>query len=636
MINLHISRLRIVGVAEDRTINFTAGLNVIAGPYGSGKTSLLELIKYALGGSGLLSGAVESGVSSVILEASLGESAFTFEREIGKLLVKVSERGDPVAILHATSSRAKGSTLASAFLLEKLGIPGIRVQRAKSTATSTKESISFWDIYRYAYVSQDDMGRSIAGHADSVLNRKRMRAFELMFGLLDEELANLETDEAETIAALSVEKKRLDDVTQFLEDAGLPSRGQALALRKEVADEIEAYRSALDGLRTQIRKSTPPLNKEREEVGILATKLANLNRSTQELRAEIEERSRLSSQLGVDIERLERGASSSSLLGPIDFIQCPRCLQTVSLEQTPHLVCYLCTQNLPEDSGDPEPDEIVRIETVRVEVDGLLAEDIKALDILDRQRTDAWTNLSTAERNLRDQTDSYVAPLFDEIASASRRLASADAEDRRLQLVSNHWDERDEIASRIRSIDAKLVRERQLLEAKRANIERRRELVLELSDTFDEIISELELAWYERARVDLKTYLPIIGDSTYKTLSGGQKTVVSVAYHLALLTIGLVHADEVMLPALLILDTPSKYLGTKDSDQVARDYRRIDAIVHAYEAPLQIIVADNDSPPPGVSPGNLIELSYDSPLIPGLDHPGPDQVTPLHTQYSDE
>src|SRR5665213_831276 len=105
------------------------------------------------------------------------------------------------------------------------------------------------------------------------------------------------------------------------------------------------------------------------------------------------------------------------------------------------------------------------------------------------------------------------------------------------------WDEWARIQSQTRLIEQRLVQVDRELAHERATLEDRRQYVAELSDTFDEIVSELELAWYEGSSVSLTNYLPSVGQAKYESLSGGQRTVVSVAYHLALLTTGLVHAS---------------------------------------------------------------------------------------------
>lgn len=198
------------------------------------------------------------------------------------------------------------------------------------------------------------------------------------------------------------------------------------------------------------------------------------------------------------------------------------------------------------------------------------------------------------------------------------------------------WAERAAIQGSVEALGRELTRVRHALSDERARLEHRRTFVVEFSETFDEIIRELELAWYSSASVDVSTYRPVVGTGDFESLSGGQRTVVSVAYHLALLTTGLVHPRELHVPSLLILDTPSKYLGAKDAAQVARNFRRVAAIVGAYDSPVQIVLADNDPPPPGVTPANTIELSYERPLVPGFEHPGPDAVTPIHDAYEDE
>lgn len=640
MIQLRLVRLTIFATEERRVINFAEGLNVVVGPYSSGKTSLLELVKYSLGGSARLSEAVKTGVTSIVLEAALQGRVLAFERDIGSNRVRVSQGGDPFAVLHATASNAKGTVLASRFLLDELGLPAMRVRRSRSAASAARESISFWDLYRYAYVSQSDMGQSIAGHSDSQLDRKRKRAFELMFGLLDPKSAELETTEADRVAEIEVEEKRLRDVTAFLEATGVPARAQALALLDQAESRRAGAVSQLDELRSQSRARSVDLDPERDGVGHLHARVAELDAAANSLRFEIATRRRLAAQLELEIETLGRSESVSDILGPIDFASCPRCLQAVRVDRASSTHCYLCMQELAEGDSDASgalrQAEGERLRAVLNETRELLFEDETALRILDAELGAARVELHRAEERLRAKTDAYVAPLFEEISAISAVIAAAEAETRRLNFALAQWTERAAIQTSVERLTRELARVRQELADERARLEHRRSFVVEFSGTFDEIIRELELAWYTTAKIDVTTYLPVIGAGDYESLSGGQRTVVSVAYHLALLTTGLVHPLELQVPSLLILDTPSKYLGTKDAEQVARDYRRVAAIVDAYEIPVQIVVADNDPPPVGLRPANTVELSYEQPLVPGYEHPGPDAAQPIHDPYDDE
>jgi hypothetical protein len=268
-----------------------------------------------------------------------------------------------------------------------------------------------------------------------------------------------------------------------------------------------------------------------------------------------------------------------------------------------------------------ERPEVERLHEVREEVRALLTEDHQTLLLLQSELVRARRQLELSEQDLRDAVDQFVAPSFEDIAALSSEAARADAEEEQLRSVLAQWDVHALISADVNRAEDEVQMVAAQLSAATAEIESRREHVKEFSEVFDEIVRELELAWYQPARIDLKTFLPWIGNAEFKKLSGGQRTVVTVAYHLALLTVGLVNPN-VQVPSLLILDTPSKYLGTKDREQISRDYRRIAAIVDAYATPIQILVADNDPPPSGVKPTRTIELTYDDPLVPGIEHPG--------------
>jgi DNA repair exonuclease SbcCD ATPase subunit len=485
------------------------------------------------------------------------------------------------------------------------------------------------------------MGQSIAGHADSQTDRKRRRAFEFMFGLLDSKKADFENDEAKLEAHALDASKRLEAVSSFLEDAGVPTRGQLVTDLEATLARRQRAQEELSSLRDLARSNSAHLDGERDRIGMLVRAQSEAAAAVQRLEVEIEARRRLSAQISVDIDRLERAAAATDVLGPIDFSACPRCLQSVARRTVETHHCILCTQDLPIDSSQEveEGGEIERLTRVRAEVEELLEEDRRVLGRLQRGNIEARRRLEAAEEALRGRADSYVAPLFDQIQSHSSDIAEADADEARLNQLLGQWDVRAEIQQRLASIQEEMQQVQREKAAHSARLEERRALIQEFSDTFDEIVRELELAWYRPespATVNLKNFRPLVGGSQFDDLSGGQKTVVSVAYHLALLTVGLVHPSELRVPSLLILDTPSKYLGSKDVAQVARNFRRIAAIVDAYPRPIQIIVADNSEPPAGVEPRNRIELSYEEPLVPGVEHPGERNVTSIHDAYEDD
>jgi hypothetical protein len=205
--------------------------------------------------------------------------------------------------------------------------------------------------------------------------------------------------------------------------------------------------------------------------------------------------------------------------------------------------------------------------------------------------------------------------------------AAAEAENRRKRAeeLMRYWSELDTVLAEVRQLEN--VRGDKLTEIAvvKADLEQNRQRVNELSGVFQEIVAESQLPWFEDAGIDLSTYLPIINGGSFGALSsGGMKAVINVAYHLAILTEALLERD-LRIPNALIVDSPAKNLGVSRNDrsQADRVYRRIAALAGAYQHPFQIIIADNDRPGVPVPISNVIELSYERPLVPGVNHPGP-------------
>src|SRR5450759_3107891 len=84
-----IEELSLVTETNRHRYAFRPGTNVITGPVGTGKSSLLELIRYALGDDAVLSKAVLAAVQRVVLRIRLGNDTWVLERRIKSGLVQL-------------------------------------------------------------------------------------------------------------------------------------------------------------------------------------------------------------------------------------------------------------------------------------------------------------------------------------------------------------------------------------------------------------------------------------------------------------------------------------------------------------------------------------------------------------------
>ena len=624
-IRLHTRR------GEEAAYQFSPKLNLIVGPFGSGKTSLLELLKYGLGGGAELSQTVESEVSAVVVGCKVGTTTWRFRREIGSAAVEVFDlAGTLETTLH---SRGAGNRLRpSEWLLAAAGLPPLRVRRARRTKSGASELISFFDFYAYAYLPQAEIDRSIVDHRDRNRDRKRKAVFDVMFGLRDETLSALEVEEGQVAERIQRLQREREAIQRFLEQASTPPRETLRVAIESAKADIEVARARLARLRTDARDSAAQESERRREASALVGATQALRSRLSALEIQIEERRRLDASLTLDIERHSRSRSAAMALSGLDFTRCPRCLQAVEVNRTEAAHCYLCGQpevDLQPEVASRDETEIVRLKTLRREVRELLTGNetqrrslVFELELLEQQ-------LIAEEAVLGEADATAVEPLFDAITAASSEITEAQNRHHRAEELMRYWNELDRLDADLRELQndqAGLLRQVSDL---KAQLEQRRGRVSDFSATFREIVAESQLPWFEDAAIDLTTYMPVINGASFDALSsGGMKAVVNVAYHLALLTEGLVDRS-LRIPNLLIIDSPAKNLGVSKNDrsQADRVYRRIAALVGAYERSFQIIVADNDPPGVAVPIANRIELSYESPLVPGVTHPGPDVPT---------
>ncbi|MGP3932166.1 hypothetical protein [Nonomuraea sp. KM88] len=81
---------------------------------------------------------------------------------------------------------------------------------------------------------------------------------------------------------------------------------------------------------------------------------------------------------------------------------------------------------------------------------------------------------------------------------------------------------------------------------------------------------------------------------------------------------------DVLLPSLLIIDSPRKAIGTVDQDRELgrRIYTRLATLAEAYKDRIQLVVADNDIPAELVTTHNTIVLTSERSAVPGVTNTG--------------
>jgi AAA domain len=626
---LLIRQITLVTSGSRHNYRFRPGINVITGPIGTGKSSLLELIRYAFGGEAILTNAVQQAVLNVVLEVQLGDDRFLLEREIDSNIVRTTNATTGEELTYSVR-RSMQYPRISSFLLAALGLPEARLVRSRTQPSASSSPLSFYDYYAYCYVPQTEIDRSIVRHLDKYREGRRRAAFELLFGLSNEEVLGLEVRAGQLAQELVDARAAEAAVSRFLRSSGDATDESLVLQQAEAGSDLNDARLTLQRLRETARTRTLDEEPLRQQLAAAGARLQELGTREAQLQAEATERTRVVAQLELDLRKLERTRAAAKILNSIEFVQCPRCLQP--LQSNGNELCYVCNQ--PEPPTSAEADTAYQIERRRLvaleeEVKSLVAASRSELELILQERTVATLNATRLQAQIDERTRRYVSPLFEMIARTSARIAAAEARLEAIDRARTHWAKHRELSAQVRSLELQINGVNTDIAEAKARFQSRRQRVGVMSSLFDEIVAFLQPPWYTPpARIDERDYLPVINNGDFDALSGGEKTVMNVAYHLTLLSYAL-RDGMTNLPYFLILDSPRKNVGfiRDDRSLVQRMYRRFEAFRGVYGDGYQLIIADNDVPTDvTVHFSTRTQLTYDRPLIPDFDHPGPGRV----------
>ena len=131
------------------------------------------------------------------------------------------------------------------------------------------------------------------------------------------------------------------------------------------------------------------------------------------------------------------------------------------------------------------------------------------------------------------------------------------------------------------------------------------DLIKQLSQTFENILSEFDFPKLNMAYIDEKNYLPYVRGRKYDDIGSlAAVTLMTIAYYFSIMIVG--SADEFRHPNLLIIDSPRKNLGaqaSKNEDEEFKDEKIFNATIkYLYETAeamkdeVQLIVVNNGYP----------------------------------------
>ncbi|MFJ4930593.1 AAA family ATPase [Streptomyces sp. NPDC088736] len=623
---IRIHQLAIKTRTEEAVFQFSDQVTVVTGSIGVGKSSLLELLKFGLGAtSAKLMPAVEQNVTAVEVQVTFGSRRYTLIREVGQNTVDVVDYSTGELIGPWSVTNRKYMPKASQELLAALGLPAdLRIPRKRTKPTSETVGVSFFDLYKYIYLGQNDIDTQVVGHANSHLDLKRRAVFELVYGLNSPELIDLAILKGKWADRATQLKSRAEAIKDFLAQADEPEAEQLESLERDTRRALEEATSMLDNVRNESGAVLEAQRGARERVSQLRRQLGELIAVRDATAADVRKSGSLMAQLRLDQQALQRADVAHRALSGLEFASCPRCLQDVRDREVPIGHCLLCTQ--PEEvSSEFDSGELKRLAAQISETQSLLNEDEEALELQQARVREVEEDLAEVTMELERTASALISPQLEEVQGLAMEIARYEAQLEKIESSAARWSNYQSSVDEASDAEEEAVRVAQQESALQEDLSSNQSRIDDLSLVFNEIVGALQLPWYVSAKIDEDTYLPIVNGAKFDDLSvgGARKTIVNLAYHLANLKYGLSHPDT-LYPTILIIDSPRKNIGQTAEDSIVGEkvYEYIMHLRAEFEGSFQVIIADNDVPT-GTPEGYAeLHFTYDAPLVPGVSHPG--------------
>ncbi len=579
---LLLKNLILHGHRKDYQVPFYPGINIIYGDADTGKSSILRLVYYLLGGKQIkLDEEIASSVKYAILEISINgftycisRDIFNSSRDIDVYSCEYSEMSNSFPEKYK-SSVPKGddqNKSLSDFLLEALGFPTVRLKQAPTKDSSKTGRLSFLDLFKFMYLDQDDVGSAhMMNIGNAVLETKNREVLKYIFSVLDSNISELEVD----IVRKTQEKTQLTNqytaVTNFLTQTEFKNS-------KDLDEEI----SNIDSMKVEVQSRLSDLNGRMTSDSELydglkdALNTINLNIEHQEeakntaLR-NIERFTRLHNDYQNDINKIKASLSSKEIIGRDiqEKTNCPICETLIDIGDVSGKF------DIPSDTR--LKGELTSISRRTKDLKQLISDNRADLEIANSYLTELYAEKIKAREIMDEELESSISPYLAERDAIIKESAQLDERREKTVHSLRVRNKQGGIADQIGRLESTIEKIKINLDELKDNSPSLDDVISDLGTDLNKFIQQVKIKNQHGIGIDERTFFPLVRNVEYRKInSGGLRTIVSIGYLASILSQKL--RKETNIPGLLMIDTVGKFLGKTPEDSKVPQLEDIDDI----------------------------------------------------------
>ena len=577
-------------------VDLSSQVSFFHGKISAGKSSIVRLIDFCLGGDLERTPAITQELVSVSLFARMGQYEVILDRQArGSNQVQTTWRkpdAEPAMVLAPTQAPAGQAPIwgdhvynLSDLLFMFLDVTPIKVRRSKRDGESPLVRLSFRDLLFYCYLEQDHIDSSFFYMEDPFKRLKSRDVMRFVVGYYTERLNDLDIAIEEMQQDRTGKLQAAAQLRASLQELGYGSVLEIQAEIAEVRSDLGTARIEEEEIRTGSVRDDHLTDELRGTLRQLTSVLNTEEEAYDDQRRRVEELERLKAEVVSARFKLGRVHAASIVLEKAEFQHCPLCgVALKDMEDRAEDCCALC--------GTPsaQRDSVLarRAETLQKDLDSRI-EDVTGA--LDRHRQAAKGQRDRLEklrqqkadldRQLSAESHDYDSNFLARSREIERRIATLEEKIRGLERVRRLPELVRELESEADRLNGEIAGVRREMADERGRLTQATVYVRQIEERFLEALTRVGIPGVElgdEVHIDIRTWVPFVWPKGEESLrwsfanagSGGKKTLFKVCYALAVHTVAAV--NELPLPEFLIIDTPMKNIGEDVNEDLFRSF----------------------------------------------------------------